>query len=139
LAEAAWVDAVDRDSRVMAGASPPPILVAAASAKALEIARTQPELRRKLRENVRHARAALGDLGWDAAPESPAPIVCLAAREGVDLIRIKAGLFEQGIAVDLVRSYTSTPPGGALRIALFATHTTDQIDRLAEGIKRLIS
>jgi 7-keto-8-aminopelargonate synthetase-like enzyme len=54
------------------------------------------------------------------------------------LEHIKKGLFEQGIAVELVRSYTSTPPGGALRIAIFTTHSTAQIDRLVTAIGRLI-
>jgi 8-amino-7-oxononanoate synthase len=134
---AAWVDAIDRASRVMVGASPPPLAVAAASAKALEIARSQPELRQRLQENVAHARALLGGLGWEVV-QSPAPIVCLAAREGVDLGRIKAGLFDRGIAVEVVRSYTSAPPGGALRIAIFATHSLEQIERLAAGIGILL-
>ncbi len=134
---AAWVESIDRNSRVMVGASPPPLAVAAASARALEIARSEPGLRQRLTENVAHARALLGGLGWDLA-QSPAPIVCLGAREGVDLSRIKAGLFAQGIAVEIVRSYTSAPPGGALRIAIFATHTPEQIERLAEGIRTLL-
>jgi len=40
--------------------------------------------------------------------------------------------------VELVRSYTSTPAGGALRIAIFATHSSAQIDRLVEAISHWI-
>jgi glycine C-acetyltransferase/8-amino-7-oxononanoate synthase len=68
----------------------------------------------------------------------PVPILCLESRQGVSLERIKKGLFEQDIAVELVRSYTSTPPGGALRIAIFSTHSDSQIDRLINAIGRLI-
>ena len=124
-----WIENIDRNSRVMAGASPPPLLMAAASARALEIARTNPDLRLQLRQNNLQAREGFCRLGWKIQ-DSPAPIICLGARDGVDLFKIRDGLFEQGIAVEFVRSYTSSPPGGALRIAIFATHSSEQINRL---------
>ena len=36
-----------------------------------------------------------------------------------------------------VTSYSSTPRGGALRIAIFATHTREQIDRLVTNVAEL--
>ena len=60
-------------------------------------------------------------LGWDL-PDSPVPIICLRARSGVDLARLQAELFASDICVAHVTSYSSTPEGGALRIAIFATH-----------------
>jgi glycine C-acetyltransferase/8-amino-7-oxononanoate synthase len=135
--EADWVEKLDRASRICAGASPPPLVVAAASARALVVASTSPKLRHQLWENVARARNGLRSLGWELA-DSPVPIVCLEGRQGVSLERIKKGLFEQAIAVELVRSYTSTPAGGALRIAIFATHTHAQIDRLIGAIGQLV-
>jgi glycine C-acetyltransferase/8-amino-7-oxononanoate synthase len=135
--KSAWVKSIDRASRICAGASPPPLVVAAASARALAIARTTPDLRYHLWENVRMARNGLRVLGWDL-PDTPVPILCLEARQGVSLERIRDKLFEQAIAVELVRSYTSTPVGGALRIAIFATHSKDQIDRLVEAISHSV-
>ena len=132
-----WIENIDRNSRVMAGASPPPLLMAAASACALEIARTNPELRLQLRQNNLQVREGFRRLGWKIK-DSPVPIICLPARDGVDLLRIRDGLFEQGIAVEFVRSYTSSPPGGALRIAIFATHSTEQIERLLKITVALI-
>ncbi|MCL4560211.1 MAG: pyridoxal phosphate-dependent aminotransferase family protein [Chloroflexi bacterium] len=137
--EAGWAERVDRSSRIYAGASPPPLVAAAASAKALEIARTSADLRPRLWTNVKRARDGLRALGWALPPSNtPAPIICLESRYDVSIERIRAGLFRQGIAVELVRHYTSTPPGGALRIAVFAAHTSEQIDRLVEGIKELV-
>ena len=132
-----WVESIDRASRICAGASPPPLVVAAASARALAVARTTPELRHRLWSNVTQARNGLRALGWELA-DTPVPILCLEGRQGVSLERIKKGLFEQAIAVELVRSYTSTPAGGALRIAIFATHSSAQIDRLVEAISHWI-
>jgi len=132
-----WVENLDRDSRICAGASPPPLVVAAASTSALEVARTTPELREQLWANVARARNGLRSLGWEMA-DTPVPILCLASRQGISLERIKKGLFARTIAVELVRSYTSTPAGGALRIAIFATHSSEQIDRLVNAIGQLI-
>ena len=131
--KAVWVETIDRNSRVLAGASPPPLIAAAASAAALRVARTDPGLLPALRSNVARARQGLQALGWELG-DSPAPVLCLEARDGENLIRARDRLFEQGIAVDYVRSYTSAPPGGALRIAIFATHTPEQIDRLVQAL-----
>jgi 7-keto-8-aminopelargonate synthetase-like enzyme len=136
--EKKFVDKLDRRSGVMAGSSPPPLVMAAASARALELACTQPQLRQRLWENVRLARQGLAKLGWDLE-ESPVPILCLKARDGINLVKVRDGLFARGIAVEVVRSYTSAPPGGALRIAIFASHTHEQIGRLVEEMRRLIA
>ena len=83
------------------------------------------------------ARAGLRKLGWEFA-ETPVPIICLGARPGLDLARIQAELFERDICVAHVTRYSSTPAGGALRIAIFATHTETQIDRLIGEMGTLV-
>jgi 8-amino-7-oxononanoate synthase len=128
-----WVNNIDRSSRICTGASPPPLVVAAASARALSVARTTPELRHRLLDNVILARNGLRSLGWELV-DTPVPILCLGARAGISLEQIKKKLFEQAIAVELVRSYSSTPAGGALRIAIFSTHSNEQIERLIDVI-----
>ena len=135
--DAGWIDAADHASSVCAGASPPPLPLAAASARALMIARVDPGLRHRLRENVAQARAGFRALGWELE-DTPVPILCLGAGNGMDLARIKELLFKEGIAITHERSYPSTPPGGALRIAIFATHTPDQVQRLLDAVGRAI-
>jgi 8-amino-7-oxononanoate synthase len=132
-----YVNNIDRSSNACAGSSPPPLVVTAASASALALARSAPELRVQLWENVKFVRNGLRLLGWDL-PDTPIPIICLGARQGVDLEMIKKELFQQAIAVEHVRSYTSTPAGGALRIAIFANHSLEQIERLVDAISRLV-
>lgn len=132
-----WVKKIDRASRICAGASPPPLVVTAASARALRLARTAPELRQRLWDNVKQARTGLNALGWEL-PDTPVPILCLEARQGIRLEWIKKKLFEQAIAVELVRSYTSAPAGGGLRIAIFATHSHEQIERLVDAITHCV-
>lgn len=133
---AALVEELDHNSRVYVGASPTPLPVAAAARQALALA-GESDLRQRLWQNVAHARDGLRKLGW-ALANTPVPIVCLTARPGIDLGQIKAALFERDICVAHVTGYSSTPPGGALRVAIFATHSTAQIDHLIDEIGRLI-
>jgi glycine C-acetyltransferase/8-amino-7-oxononanoate synthase len=131
------VTMIERFSRVSVAASPPPLPSAAAAARALSSARRQPELRETLWQNVAHARAGLRRLGWPLA-ETPVPILCLGVRPGIDLARLKNELFARDICVAHVTSYSSTPPGGALRIAITTVHSIEQIDRLVAAIGALL-
>ncbi len=133
---AEWIDTVDQNSGVLTGASPLPLVTAAASAKALETARTNPALRGQLHANVKQARDGLRAIGWELE-DTPVPIICLPARKGFSPGIVCGRLFEQGIAVDRVRNYTSTPSGGALRVAVCALHSPEQIARLVDAIQKL--
>jgi glycine C-acetyltransferase/8-amino-7-oxononanoate synthase len=129
---------IERNSRILAGSSPPLLPAAAASAKALQVLMASPELLEQLRANVRQARVGVNALGWDLSSDSPAPILCLPGRNGVNLFSLRDRLFEQGIAVEFVNSYPSAPAGGALRLAIFATHTYEQIERLLNQMRNLL-
>ncbi len=131
------MEKVEHGSHIYVAASPPPLPSAAAAAQALALARLQPQLRQQLWENVRQARAGLRALGWPLA-ETPVPILCLGVRPGLNLARLKQTLFERDICVAHVTSYSSTPAGGALRIAISATHTPAQIDRLLAELAKIL-
>jgi len=135
--DAALIERLGRNAKALVATSPSPLPAAAASAWTLDHMRDDVELRCRLRVNVARARAGFRGLGWDL-PDSPVPIICLRARFGVDLARLQAELFASDICVAHVTSYSSTPEGGALRIAIFATHETAQIDRLVDVLGRLI-
>jgi glycine C-acetyltransferase/8-amino-7-oxononanoate synthase len=134
--DAAQVARIRANAPAFVAASPPPLPAAAASAAALDLAYSTPELRDRLRSNVALARQRLRRLGWPL-DDTPVPILCLAARPGVDLARVQAELFAADICVAHVTAYSSTPPGGALRIAIFATHTVEQIERLVATLEDL--
>jgi 8-amino-7-oxononanoate synthase len=135
--DAAFVEQLSRNAKALVGTSPSPLPAAAASVWALEFMRGDTELRGRLRANVGRARAAFRALGWDL-PDSPVPIICLRARAGVDLPRVQAELFASDICVAHITSYSSTPEGGALRVAISAAHEIGQIDRLVDVLGRLI-
>jgi len=131
------LDRIEQNSRILIGSSPPPLPAAAASAKALQVLRKSPQRLANLRANIDHAREGLAALDWDL-PAGPSPILCLRGRDGVNLIELRDGLFKNGIAAEYVTNYPSTPPGGALRIAVFATHTPHQIDHLLQILNELL-
>ena len=135
--DVALIERLRRNAAAFGATSPSPLPVAAAAVRALALVAGDSPLRRRLWANVARARAGLRSLGWDL-PDTPVPIICLGARQGVDLAHLQAELFARDICVAHVTRYSSTPPGGALRIAIFATHTEAQIDRLVAELAGLL-
>jgi len=134
----AFIRRLRKTSNVVRGASPVPTPAAAAAAKGLEIVMKIPGLRKNLCNNVAYTRDAFRQLGF-TLPDTPVPIICLY-REGIDLKALQLELFDRDIAVLYTPggSYSSVPENGAIRIAIFSTHTKAQIDRLVGEIGRLI-
>ena len=134
---AALVAKLRRGAPAYVGASPAPLPAVAGSTAALNLAAAEPERRQQLRRNVAQARAGLRDLGWPLAATG-VPILCLARRRGLDLARLQQELLAQDICVAHISAYSSAPPGGCLRLAIFATHTPAQIDRLLAILTSLL-
>lgn len=134
---ASTLEVLQKNSRIYGATSPTPLPSAAASAAALRLARTQPGLRRQLWENTARARAGLRRLGWPME-DTPVPVLCLGARPGLDLGGLKLALFERGIGVAHVTTYSSTPAGGCIRAAVFATHTPEEVDTLLAALGELV-
>jgi 8-amino-7-oxononanoate synthase len=131
------MDFFESASKVTVAASPPPLPAAAASAAALRVAAQEPQRRERLWSNVTLARNGLRGLGWPV-PDSQVPIICLGIRSGIDLGHLREELLKRDICVAHVTTYSSTPPGGALRIAIFADHSKEQIERLIFELGRLL-
>jgi 8-amino-7-oxononanoate synthase len=129
----ALIAELSANANVQEGASRPPLPAAAAAAAALSLLRADDSIRRALGANVAQARAGLRALGWDL-PETLVPILCLGQRGGLDLAGIQKALFAQDILVAHSTRYTSVPEGGALRIAIFASHSATQIQRLIAAL-----
>lgn len=134
---AVLIDQIKRRAPAYTGASPAPLPAAAASTVALNLAAAEPERRQDLRRNVAQTRAGLRRLGWPLAA-TEAPILCLAGRPGLDLGRLQQQLLDRDICVAHITTYSSAPPGGCLRLALFATHTPAQIDHLLATLAELL-
>ncbi len=119
------------------GASAPPSPVAAATAGALELVIANPDLRARLRSNVRLLREGLRQMGLDVE-DSPVPIACLVLGSADNMRRIQGGLQERGILTVYMAAYSGLGPEGALRLAVFATHTEAMIRELLDALRRLV-
>jgi len=132
-----FVERVRSRSGWFRGSSAPAAPVAAATARALEIIAHEPELRARLAKNVRALRTKLTALGL-AVEMSPSPIVSLELESTARMQQMQAGLVEAGIAIGFTQNYSGAPPRGMLRIAVFATHTPEMIDRLVDGLRQVL-
>ncbi len=130
----AFLERARQSSGWFRGASAPAAAVAAATAKALEIVQTQPELRGRLAANVERARASLQKLGVKIEA-SLSPVISLSIGQAEQKRRIQQRLQDEGIVIAFFQQYTGSGSEGTLRIAIFATHTPQMIDRLVTALQ----
>jgi 7-keto-8-aminopelargonate synthetase-like enzyme len=131
----AFIDHIKATCGAYPGATPSPTPAMAASMKGLEIVQREPQRREHLRRNVARVKTGMKKLGYDMN-DTPVPIVTWVLKSADDMKKVQAELFDRGIAVALLK-YVGAPAGGVLRASIFSEHTTEQIDRLLDEIKRL--
>lgn len=132
-----FIAAAIRSPDYYRGASPLPSPVAAATAEAIRIVRDSPQLRESLHSNTRHLRNGLRTLGLEV-DDDPTPIVSLTIGTAATMQRIQTTMAGQGVIIAYFDRYAGLPQEGALRIAVFANHTTEQIDRLIESLGSIL-
>jgi 7-keto-8-aminopelargonate synthetase-like enzyme len=69
-----------------------------------------------------------------AADDTPVPIVCLTIGTAENMQRMQQELLGRGIVVAYAGQYSGVGPAGALRLAVFATHTRAMIAQLLETL-----
>ncbi|MHB8861576.1 MAG: aminotransferase class I/II-fold pyridoxal phosphate-dependent enzyme [Pirellulaceae bacterium] len=133
----AFIERVKVSSHYYDGASAPPIPAAAASATALALVAEAPEMVTRVQNNAKRLKRELRSLGLNA-DDSPVPIVSLAIGDGANMQRIQKALAADGILIAYMSQYSGLGPAGALRIAVFATHTEHMIQRLTQALGQLV-
>ncbi|HBF34330.1 TPA: hypothetical protein DDW35_07175 [Candidatus Sumerlaeota bacterium] len=124
-----------KNSMVFRGSACPSPGLAAACAKSLQLVREQPHLRESLANNTRYLRERLHAAGLAIDPAHPSPIIALDKQNKLDLKATQERLYrERHICTTYYAAYANTPQGGAMRIAVFANHTREQLDRLVEAV-----
>ena len=116
-----------------AGASPPPTPIAAASARALELVLDDPQLRERLRCNTAALKTGLRERGF-SVDDTPVPIVALELGDAANMQQVHQALVDQGIMIAYFPRYAGLGPEGALRIAVFATHSDAMIEQLLDAL-----
>lgn len=119
------------------GSSAPAAPVAGASARALEVVSAEPQLRDRLRTNVRRLRDGLRRLGL-AVPDGDTAQTGVGIGDAAHMRGIHGALKARGILVPYFGAYSGLPPEGMLRIAVFANHTGEQVDQLLSALREAL-
>jgi 8-amino-7-oxononanoate synthase len=135
---AAFVERLRKASHYFDGASAPASPVAGCSLKALEISRTEPQRRERLRANIKQLRDGLREMGVAVTDEPTANVGALIGNAGV-MQKLHAALRAQGILVPYVPSYSGTGPDGLMRMAVCAEHTEAMIARLLHAVQEFLT
>ncbi len=131
----ATCDAVRAAAPAYAGATGLPPAIAAAAARAVEIA-ADGSLRALLLTRCRDVSERFVDLGL-SVPATPVPWMALHAETETELRRIEASLANAGLLVPHVR-YHGAPEQGYLRVAISAAHTAAHIEALGDAVAQAL-
>ena len=125
---------------IFSGQLPPPYLASALTA--FDILETEgPALVERLNRMIAHVKAELTNMGYELiAEDRPFPLVVVKAGGVYSVPRISQFFFDEGIHI-LAVCFPVIPlsRGALVRIALSASHTDAQIERLLEVFRKLRS
>ena len=131
-----FVQRLKERSSMFIGASAPASPIAAATAKALSIL-AEDRLRDRLRQNVARLKSGLRGIGV-TVDDSPVPIAILTLGSSRNMRGIQKRLSQRGVLISYLPRYAGLGSEGALRIAVFATHTPEMIDGLIETLTAVV-
>ena len=118
----------------MFSAALPPVVIGIVLA-GLDVLAQEPELLRRLRDNVAYAAAGLRSAGFDCHPQSA--IIPLRVPVGMNIRRAAYRFHELGIFLNSIE-YPAVPVSQQrFRISLMATHTRGDIDRLVAAVAQV--
>jgi 7-keto-8-aminopelargonate synthetase-like enzyme len=131
------VERLRRDVPLVTATSPLPPVLAAGTAAALRIVRTEPGRRGRLHARARQLRAGLRGLGIPARP-SDVPVVAFSHGSSDRMGRVQDALRRRGILIGRFTRYAGGPPEGALRVAVFADHTEADVEALLAALAEVL-
>jgi glycine C-acetyltransferase/8-amino-7-oxononanoate synthase len=112
-----------------------PLPAAAAAATAMELIMADPGIRLQLSRNVAQLKARLAAIGL-SVDDTPVPIVPIVLESAARMQGLQQALLNEGIAISYFSRYAGLGPEGALRIAVFASHSPAMIDTLAAALQK---
>jgi len=124
-----------RAGHIMNGATAAPSPAAGAAIRGMTLLMEHPELREQLWKNARTLKTGLKQLGFPMN-DTPVPVAAWTLKSGQEMDRVHDELMKRGICIQRTQ-YVGAGPEGALRAVVFATHTTEQIQRLLAELKTL--
>ena len=122
-------------SRVFSCALSP--VVAAGVLRSLELAQSEPSLRDRLWENVRHVRGRFEEAGVDVG-ESTSQIIPIMVRNDRRVFEICRKLLDAGVYLQPVIYPAVTKHSSRFRVSISAAHTREQLDEGAATLVRVL-
>ncbi len=113
-------------------------VVVAGLRKALELARSEPELRTKLWSNVHFMQNRLHELGIPTG-DSTSQVIPIMVRDDARVLAMGEDLLHEGVFINPVKYPAVGKHKSRFRMSISAAHTEDQLARGAEIIGRVLS
>ena len=133
---AVLIDYLINFSRPFIFATAPPAAMAAACLESFRVMEAEPELRRKLWQNVKLTRKEINSLGYETgATESP--IIPLLIGNEEKALKLSVGLREKSILISAIRYPTVGKGKARLRLTLSARHSPQDLDRLFTAMRQV--
>ena len=130
------VDYLRHKARPFVFSTAPSPATTATALKALEIIRTEPHRRERLRANAERLREGLLSLGY-AVPGGPTPILPVMIGEPARAVALSRALEDRGVLAPAIRPPTVPPGTSRLRVTAMATHTDADIDRALRAFREV--
>ena len=114
----------------------PPSTLAAANA-ALNVVRSEPELRKRLFLHAKHLKTALIDLGYTLLPSETQilPVILGSPKQATN---IAEALLAEGIFAPAIRPPAVPPGTSRLRLTVMATHTEEEIQQAIDAFAAVL-
>ena len=125
-----------RSGFVMNGATLASSAAAAASLMGLTLVMEHPEMKMKLRKNAHRLKDGLRKLGL-VTNNSYMPVAAWKLKNSADMKKVQHELFNRGLAIQYMQ-YVGAGTEGVLRVVVFSTHTSEQIDRLLFELEKIV-
>lgn len=122
-------------SRVFSCALPPG--VTGGLIKALEIAQAEPELRKKLWDNVHYAHERLRDASVDVG-NSRSQVIPVMVRDDRRVFRMGEELLHEGVYINPIAYPAVGKHRSRFRMSISAAHTRDQLERGTDAVIRVM-
>ena len=116
----------------------PPPAIAAATLAALNLIRTQPNINRRLNDNIKYFRK-LCEQSAVTLSESTSPIQPIVLGDAERAVKAAAFLRQQGIYLRAVRPPTVPINTARLRICISATHEQEDIHHLVSSLSQFLN
>lgn len=125
-----------KNGDIQNGSTPPPSSAIAASLTGIRLLKSNPQMRLKLYENAKRLKSGLKEIGLEN-DNSVVPVYAFKAGNSRNMMHIKNELMKEGIIIQFI-NYIGSGNDGVLRIVVFSTHTSGQIDNLIYQLNKII-